>query len=42
MIWPFLVFCCYDDIHISGGEILACKPVFLLTERRLDTVGPFC
>ena len=29
-------------IYKFGGEILACKPIYLLTERCLDTVGPFC
>ena len=29
-IWPSLVLSCFfDDIHIFGGEILACKPVFI-------------
>ena len=42
-IWPFLVLsCCYDDIEIFGGEILACKPVFMLTDRLLCTVGHCC
>ena len=38
----FFGFMLLYDIQIFGGEILACKPVFLLTARRLDTMGPFC